>query len=385
MHIGISTLHIAPGKSGSHEPYLVNLVDALAKSHPDHTTTLFVTPQNRHLFFVDSERFKYKEYSSVVRITFVRIFYEQLLLPLDALRRGIDILHYPGSAGSVFMRRSDVVTVHHDSVTQRQSMSAVRNLYYDTVLSINRRAGLIITPTDAYSDELIDYFGYKSEQMRPVHHGVNPLFRNISKHDVDQARQKWGIASNAIVTITNTLPHKNIRNLLQAFWLLVNQYNSDAQLVMVGNVDRFILSNLISEITPDIHRLNDRIRVISFLPHEQLPPIYATAFVFTFVSKVETFGMPLVEAMACGLPIVASDIPVHREVLNGAALMVSPDDPKEIANALHKVLTDHLTRERLKSVSRTRSQDFSWKKTAINTLRVYEEAGRLQKNGQETM
>lgn len=375
MNIGISAIHVRPGISGSHEPYMVQLVNALSAIEMQHEVTLFVTSSNQHLFEEAKKKFNFVIYPKFVKNVFARIIFEQVILPLDARRRGIDTLHYAGTAGSLFMSNRDVVTIHHDSKTQRQSMGISRNSYYDLVLRINRQAGLIITPTQAYADELIDYYGYNSKRMRPVHHGVNPKFRDVSLGEVISVKSNWGIGENAILTVANTKPHKNIPNLVRAFHILLQEYQMVTQLIMIGNLDQILLDKIIGEITPDIEFLRTRFKVIPFLPHTQLPPFYASAAVFAFVSKVETFGMPLVEAMACGMPIVASDIPVHKEVLQGAARMVSPNDPEDIAAALYSVLSDKKERNRLRDLANTRSTQFSWDITAQKTLRVYEEAG----------
>ncbi len=143
---------------------------------------------------------------------------------------------------------------------------------------------------------------------------------------------------------------------------------------MVGYIDETELMEIISDISDDPEYLRSLINVIPFLPHEQLPPIYSAATVFVLFSKVETFGMPLVEAMACGLPILASDIPIHREIVQNAGSFVSPDAPDLLADVLHKILTDEEYRSWLAQLALSRSQQFSWEKTARQTLRVYEDS-----------
>jgi glycosyltransferase involved in cell wall biosynthesis len=143
---------------------------------------------------------------------------------------------------------------------------------------------------------------------------------------------------------------------------------------MVGYVDEALLRRMISEISDDPAHMRSLITVIPFLPHEQLPPIYSAATAFVLFSKVETFGMPLVEAMACGLPVIASDIPIHREIVQNAGPLVSPDDPDLLAEVLHKVLTNEEYRRLLAQSALACSQQYSWKKTALETVRVYEDS-----------
>jgi alpha-1,3-rhamnosyl/mannosyltransferase len=231
----------------------------------------------------------------------------------------------------------------------------------------------LIVPSNVYAEQMIAHYGYRAAQMRPIHHGTHSAFVPQSQAAVAEARKKWGIEENAILSITNTLPHKNVRNLVAAFHRLITHYGVRAQLVLVGNVNPQVLQEFISETAPK-GKLSDRVRVMPFLPNDQLPPIYGAASVFTFVSLTETFGMPLTEAMACGVPIIASDIPVHREILNGAGCLVNPADSDAIAAAMHTVLTDRAKREQLKAAALARGRSFSWKQTALQTLAVYEAA-----------
>ncbi len=320
-------------------------------------------------------------YPGLIHKVLPRILFEQVWLPMDAGRRRLDVLHYPGTAGSFWIRATDVVTVHHDSVTNRMSMSQVKNTYFDAALLINRRAGRIIAPSQVYAEQLVRYFGYRPEKVRPVHHGVSSSFRNVTESEVAQIRRQYGIEQNAILTVTNTRPHKNNGNLLRAYNLLLMQYHLDNQLIMVGNIDEVVLRQLVYESTNDPEHVSSRLRVIPFLPHEQLPPIYAAAAVFVTLSQIESFGMPLVEAMASGLPVVASDIPIHREILQGAGVLVSPDAPDALALSLHRLLTDATYRNLLGQSAQRRSADFSWEKTARQTLEVYEDAWASAQRG----
>jgi len=381
MKIGISAIHVRPEKSGSNQPYLVNLVSAMSKLETPHEFVLFVTPANQYLFENSRQKMEFVLYPALAEKVLPCICLEQMGLPFDARRRKIDVLHYPGTTASVLLRRNDVVTIHFDSVTQRMSMSSMRNMYFDIALKINERAGRIIAPSQVYADELIRYFGYSPERVQPIHHGVNPIFRNVPNSEMEKIRRKYGIEPNAILTVTNTLPHKNIPNLLRAYHLLMTRYHLENQLVMVGYIDETVLSQLISDISDDPQRMRSRIKVIPFLPHEQLPPIYSASVVFVFFSKVETFGMPLVEAMACGLPIVASDIPVHREIVQDAGPLISPDAPDLLAEELHKILANEEYRDLLAQSAQNHSQQFSWEKTARQTLQLYEDSwNSTQKN-----
>jgi len=374
MKIGISAIHVRPQKSGSHEPYLTNLIDALSQVKTTHEFTLFVTQDNQHLFLCARDKMDVVVYPRVAANVLPRIFFEQFVIPLDVWFKKIDVMHYPGTTGSIFKRKRDVVTIHHDSITQRASMSAVQSYYYDFLLKSNKRVGVIIAPTRVYADQLIRLFDYQPDQVCAIHHGVNPIFRSTSSESIQEAKERYHIENDAILTVTNTRPHKNIANLLKAYNILLTQYNFENQLVMVGYVEKEILDKHIREISSNPEKMSSRIRIIPFLPHEQLPPIYSAASLFVFVSSVETFGMPLSEAMACGLPIIASDIPVHREIVGNGGELVAPADPALLASKIYRAMTDSAYRREMKARSLRRSQQFSWEQTALQTIQAYENA-----------
>lgn len=374
LHIGISAVHVRPGQTGSHEPYMMHLVRGLCELETAHRFTLFVTRANRSLFADAPPRMNLVVCPPLVEQVWGRILFEQFGLPFDAERRKLDVLHYGGTVSSIFVRGTNVVTIHHDSTTQRASMSLLRNYYFDFFLRWNRRAGKLIVPSHVYAEQLISFYGYHQTQMCPVHHGTPPYFTPQNAPGDAAEYAKWGVTPNPILAVTNTLPHKNLLNLLRAYDLLVTQHEVTSQLVLVGNLKPDILNTIIQEASITPEKLRERTRIVPFLRNDQLPPFYRGAAVLVFVSLTETFGMPLTEAMACGTPILASDIPVHREVLDGAGVLVSPTDPAAIAAELYQIITDSEKHALLKRASLTRAKQFTLREMALQTVRVYEAA-----------
>jgi glycosyltransferase involved in cell wall biosynthesis len=342
----------------------------LAKLNNDHNYVLFVQSPSKRLFADAADRIEVVEPPVTLTDSHARIFLEQLWLPAQAKRLSVTVMHYTGTAASFLVRRSDVITIHHDSITQRRSMSATRNLYYDTVFRFARRAGFIITPTAAYASELVQHYGYSTARLRPVHHGTLDVFRPASPEVVEQTRERWHIEPGAILAVTNSLPHKNLPRLMESFDRLRTHYGLDRQLVLVGNVNPAVIESC----TQKNPALRARIRLIPFVPHEELPGLYGAADVFVFVSLTETFGMPLTEAMSCGVPIVASSLPVLVEVLQDAARMVDPTDPCHIAKGIYDLMTDEILRNALRDRALRRAKRFCWERTAQQTASIYDEA-----------
>lgn len=379
MRIGISAIHVNAGNSGSHEPYLTNLVSSISLLDIDFEIMVFCTRETSKLFKLDdSRKIVFRLYPSSIKFPVLRILFEQFVLPFEVWRLDIHAMHYAGTASSIFARKCDVVTIHHDPVTQQKSMSFLHILYYKIVMYFNRRLGIIVSPTEAYSKLLIEHFNYEPAKLRSLHHGVDQTFRSVSIDEKVAAQIKWSISDNSIISITNSKSHKNLGTLVAAFDKYVKRYDPTLQLVLVGAIDKKILQELINKRATDPKTVRANIVLIPFIPHKQLPPIYSLAKALIFISTIETFGLPIVEAMACGLPVIASDIPVHIEVLgNNTKLVVPANNPELIATKLNYLLANTASQLENRNSSLLRSADFSWEKTAMGMLRIYKEAVQI--------
>lgn len=372
--IGISALHIRPGKCGSHEPYLVNLVKSLSEIDKTNEYFLFINPSNANLFTGLGSNFKLVNCSRFTRNVPLRIFYEQIVLPARASLRKIDVVHFPGNIIPVFHPFPSVVTVHTDSVRARSSMSWFQRLYYDIFLRINKSATRIIAPTTVYKQQLVELYSYHVEQLVAIHHGYDSVFKKKTLDEISNYRKKWGIEKGAILSVTNTLPHKNLPNLLSALEYLWVSEKLEPQLVLVGYIDHNQVRKYITESTQSPERMRARIKIIPFTKNSELPEIYNASSYFVLPSKEECFGMPLIEAMACKLPITASDIPAFKEVAQNAANYFDPDNPIDISEKIRAVLSNDDLCLSLVGNGERLINNYTWKKTAAQTLDTYMQA-----------
>jgi glycosyltransferase involved in cell wall biosynthesis len=266
---------------------------------------------------------------------------EQLRWPSLLRGLGADVLLVPYHLATPWLSRVPVVTVVHDCIFEADRRFApsirVRHFYRLATRIALGRASAIVTVSDATRRSLWDFYGLDAPAENVVHHGVDPRFgRRLPTHVRRAAREKLGLPERYILHVGVRRPHKNQTTLVRAFATLAAEVDID--LVLVGDADeRFPdpVPGLVVELG-----LDARVHIVSGVPETLLPAVYQGASIFAFPSLVEGFGLPVLEAMAAGVPVVASETPAVAEAAEGAALLVSPDDIPGWSIALRRVLGD---------------------------------------------
>jgi glycosyltransferase involved in cell wall biosynthesis len=178
----------------------------------------------------------------------------------------------------------------------------------------------------------------------------------------------YGLSTSYILSIASSHPHKNLEGLVRAYALLVKEHGVEHQLVLVGH-KRKAYANIL-ELIDDLD-LQGRVLLTGFVPDADIPSLYSLADLFVFPSFYEGFGIPPLEAMACGTPVISSNVASLPEVVGDAACLVDPHDIPALANSMLRVLKDADLRSALVQRGLNRANQFSWEKTARETLAVY--------------
>ena len=372
--IGISTLIVRPGRSGSNEPYLVNLVNALLNLHDGNEYVLFVTRSNRRLFErCDDERLRLVELPADFRP--VRILFDQFVIPLLSKACGIEVLHFPGTVGSIIPSQNprQVVTVHYDiDALHAPSISRVKLLYFKSLLRLSaHNASMLIVPSHDFSQTLSERWQIPEKKLITAYHGVN-IYDSNRLLLFEAIQKKYGICKKYLLSVTNSLPHKNLSGLLEAFAILRQQMN-DIQLVMIGDIDREDLNTITGNLIQKGFDLPTKDLIYTgFIPHLEVFSLYKYAFAMLNPTFVESSSMTVLEASAYGLPVIASNIPVHHEILGDTALFVHPQDSAGMANVCTLLFKDEELRASLSEKGMERAYRFSWQETAKQTINAYE-------------
>jgi glycosyltransferase involved in cell wall biosynthesis len=301
--------------------------------------------------------------------------WRDVVLPRTLARQGIDVFHGPAFIVPRDTRRFRAVVTIHDLVAFRHSRTVP--WHYSAYMrkqirSSIKRAARIIAISASQRDELLEHTGARPERVRVVHHGVEARFAPLAHPDVAApVLRRLGIDRPYALFIGNIEPRKNLRRVLAAWERVAAATSGELALVVAG-----ARGWLYRGILRDAARLNGASRPIfaGYVPHEDVPALLAAARALVFPSLYEGFGMPILEAMACGVPVVTSDRGAMREVAGGAAQLVNPLDVDAIATGILRVVQDPEFAKAKSLAGRARAAEFTWQRCAEKTLAVYEEA-----------
>jgi glycosyltransferase involved in cell wall biosynthesis len=298
--------------------------------------------------------------------------WEQVALPVALARAGADLHHGMGFSLPLGDFRPAVVTIYDLSFLRFPDRFKSANRLYLTAITrlAARRARRVIAISESTRAEVEALLGVPAERIDVAMPGVGHHFRPLSPKQVEAFRHRNGLPERFILYLGTLEPRKNLETLLHAFAALPQK---DVPLVLVGG--RGWLYHAIEDTIEELN-LRPRVTMPGYVADEMLPLWYNAATVFAYPSLYEGFGLPLLEAMACGTPVVAADTTSLPEVVGreGAGILLPPDDRDAWCHALGTLLDDDEHRRELFIRGRKRAADFSWHRTALQTVASYHRA-----------
>jgi glycosyltransferase involved in cell wall biosynthesis len=296
-----------------------------------------------------------------------RYLWEQTSLPLDLRRRGARLLHSPHHTTPLLAPCPRVVTVHDVTfflIPERYPLT--RRLFFQVATWLSaRRAKAILVPSNSAADDLRVVLHPPQERVNVTPEGVEASFQPASADTCQALRERYGLPEGYLLSLGTLEPGKNRAILLQALQRLV-EAGRDVLLAVAGQAGwgREATDANASGLIGRVHHLG-------YVPQADLPALYSGATAFVFPSLHEGFGLPVLEAMACGTPVVTSDRSSLPEVAGEAALLVDPTDADAIAAAIARILDEPPLAALLRQAGLERAAAFSWDACAEATLRVY--------------
>jgi glycosyltransferase involved in cell wall biosynthesis len=275
------------------------------------------------------------------------------VLPIEAARHRLDVLLNPGFTAPI-LAPCACVTVFHDLQHKRHpeyfrwfDLPFWRILLWASA----HRARRLIAVSEATRNDLIRVYHLPPDRIRVVLHGVEPDFFNLDRKHTDPF----------VLCVSTLHPHKNLDRLIRAY----ARRKRDWRLTITGMRGFFAeaLDKLIAELN-----VRDSVQLTGWIPRDELLRLYSRAQAFIYPSTFEGFGMPVLEAIAAGIPVACSDIAPLREVAGDAALFFDPTNEDAIASALDRIVTDAPLRARLAQAGPERAREFSWERAARETL-----------------
>jgi glycosyltransferase involved in cell wall biosynthesis len=221
--------------------------------------------------------------------------------------------------------------------------------------------------SEASKRDILHYFNVTDEQVRVTYNGRSSLYQPAAADDVARVRDKYALPENYLLYVGSIEQRKNLDGTLNAYHVL-REKGIDHKLVIVGPA-KWLYSDIMT--TVDTLGIKDDIIFTGWVDQEDLPVLYTGADVFVFPSLYEGFGIPPLEAMSCGTPVVTSNVSSLPEVVGDAALTVDPRNTQSIADAIHLVIQDRDLHHRLSQQGLKRAERFTWEQTACDTLDIY--------------
>lgn len=302
-----------------------------------------------------------------------RIAWENYYLPREARHLGLNLLHCPTGVAPWRTPCASVVTLHDLAFRRYPELFAPSHaLYLHLTLPHGaHRAARVIADSETVRGEIIDDLHLPAEKVTAIPLGVDESFQCVEDRTIlERVRKRLNLPGRFILALGTVEPRKNLLNLLEAFRGVALD-DPDVALVLAGR--KGWKEEPVFERIESL-RLGQRIRWTGFVPRDELPALYTLAEACAYLSVYEGFGLPVLEAMACGAPVVASDIPVFREWTSGGALLVNPQKPETIRGALLSAMKDEGQRRTLRQAGLETARRLSWRKTAEATLEVYRKA-----------
>jgi glycosyltransferase involved in cell wall biosynthesis len=290
--------------------------------------------------------------------------WEQVVLPL---RLGKMPLWSPCATGPLAVR-SQVVTIH-DCAFFDQAACFSRGFaawYQWLVPRLAQRASAIITISRFSRDRIVEFCRVSEQKIAVIYNGVDGRFRPQEPADIATGIRPLSLPRPYVLCVGSLEPRKNLRRLLAAWTLLAREY-PDVWLVLAGSEGKVFNDAGLREMPPRVH-------LTGYLGDESLPAVYAGAELFVFPSIYEGFGLPVIEAMACGTPVVCSGTTALAEIAGGAAELVNPHEVECIAEGMRCLLNDTRRRNSLIAAGIAQSQKFSWDSAAEAVWRVLRSA-----------
>jgi glycosyltransferase involved in cell wall biosynthesis len=344
--------------------YTQNIIESLLRLNGNH----------EYVLFYKNEKYlgKYSQYPNVEE-KFVRasskFYWDQIAIPIAAKRAKIDILFHTKFTVPFLTNCKTVMVLHGASwfVHPEVYKNKLDLMYVKTIMPLYcKKASALISNSNLTTNDFVNILHVPKKKISTVYYGLNPIFKQI--HDpqkLNHIKMKYNLPDRFILTVSRYDPRKNFCTIFKAF--TKSRIDGDLKLLAIGrDSDKYIEECKIRESGYE----NDVI-FPGYVEQNDLPYIYNLAELFIFPSVYEEFGIPLLEAMACGCPIVASNTGAIPEITGGAAFLRNPFDADGLADGIKKIIDDSQFKQSLIEKGLEQVKNFSWKKNASETMKIF--------------
>ncbi len=303
---------------------------------------------------------------------------EQCILPFLALKYKLDVLHSTGNTSPLFLHCKRLVTLHDIIYLEKRDDLKGGSLYQQIgkkyrrfiVPRIIRKAEGLVTVSQNEKRIILDRLPELTGRLTVIPNAVSMHFMPKPAETTLSVSLKYKLPNHPFIFfLGNTDPKKNTLNVLKAYHAYVKKHGSALKLV-IADLSRAVTNRLIDKYNLD--EIRDHVYITNYVKHEDMPDIYNQARLFLYPSLRESFGLPILESMACGTPVITSGNHAMPETAGNAAIFINPESPQSIADAIHRLNSNESLRKQLIESGQRRIQEFSWNQSVFNLIKIYQ-------------
>jgi len=371
MRIGIEAQRIFRPKKHGMDVVAIELIKNLQQLDYKNEYVIFSRKGVDDNTIVETSNFTLDKFSALTYVD-----WEQFQLPGKLKSRKIDHLHCTANTAPLKCSIPLLLTLHDIIYLENVDFKGTAyqnlgNLYRRWLVpKIVNKASLILTVSEFEKQNILERLPSTEGKVQVLYNGVSPQFNNsYSQKQVEELRIEFNLPAQFVMFLGNTAPKKNTLNVIKAYVDLCLKHENKIPLVLLDYKKELVIRILEELKQPG---LIDMFIFPGYVPHHKIPLVYNAATLFLYPSLRESFGLPILEAMACGTPVITSSTSSMPEIAGDAALLVDPYKPAELTAAMHKALTNNNLLADLKERGLKRASCFTWKASAEKLLQIYE-------------
>jgi glycosyltransferase involved in cell wall biosynthesis len=303
--------------------------------------------------------------------------WEQFILPVEVVRYKIDILHCTSNTAPLWITTPLVLTLHDIIYLENFRFVSYQSTLYQlvgnfyrrwVVPSILKKAVRIITVSQSEKEIILSRYPQLNHKLFVIYNSMSDNFLKIDKSSYSQLKAKYKLPDEYIFSLGNTNPKKNLPNVLRAYILYHRSIPNPLPLILADEPPNDLFKLLSVSIPKEVEK---DIRFIGYVKNTDMPVLYSFCKLFIYVSLRESFGIPILEGMAAGVPVITSNVSCMPEIARDGACLVNPEKPQEIADAIHKIINDKPYANELIIKGKARIEHFAWIISAAKVLELY--------------
>lgn len=369
--IGINSLFLIPGKVGGTEIFFRKQIEELSRIKTKNQYLIYTNKENGFIFNGLPKNFKLIHTGVTASNRLERVLWEQFILPFWLYRDKVDLLHSPGYTTPIFTHCKKITTIFDlNYYFHPEDFNFLQRIVFSIIIPLSAySSNKIIVHSNKAKEEMVSVLGVNKNKIDVIYGGVSDDFKEKISYDKSiKEVSKFKINPPYILANSTSHPHKNLKSLVLAFVELSKSKKFKHNLVLIGihGKAHHEMDGIIKE-----NKIENRVQFTGWIDHSKMIYFNRLADIFVVPSLYEGFGLPIAEAMACGVPLIASKYSCIPEIVGSGGIIIDVKNPKLIAKSIVSLLKSEKLREKLSKLGRERAKIFSWKELGQKIYNLY--------------